>query len=76
MKSKTIIVALLSLSAVGCARSVLPETVSLSPADPLTGNRPALRLDVIGNYNHRIPVEPKPWRLQNDGQSPVKGDAS
>lgn len=69
--------ALSSALLVGCTsvppRDVLPEQ---SPTSANLGVRSSQNRDIIGNYNHRVPVSPRPWRALNDEQSPNKGGKS
>ncbi|MEI2302219.1 hypothetical protein [Ensifer sp. MJa1] len=70
------LVAALSLLASGCAATLPPDVIA-------SGNRAASQADVrplrytspVSGYTHRAPVDPKPWRNQNDAQAP-EGDAS
>ncbi|MEA1844770.1 MULTISPECIES: hypothetical protein [Agrobacterium] len=56
----------------GCA-STLPEVVaSTSNPDTASDIRTARYQNPIGEYTHRIPVDPKPWRDLNDAQAPKK----
>ncbi|ANL89092.1 MULTISPECIES: hypothetical protein [Rhizobium] len=59
----------------GCA-STLPPDVVASAAVEQPSARPAAYRSPISGYVVRQPVDPKPWRRQNDLQSPEKGDAS
>ncbi|MFN7024759.1 MAG: hypothetical protein ACK4QP_09605 [Pseudorhizobium sp.] len=57
----------------GCT-STLPEVVaSIGHPDSVTNIRPARYQNPIGEYTHRIPVDPKPWRGLNDAQAPKGG---
>lgn len=44
-------------------------------ANPSLGVTPLRYQTPVAGYSHRAPVDPKPWRNQNDAQAP-KGDAS
>lgn len=69
------LVAALPLFASGCA-STLPEVVaSTDYPDTVSDVRPVRYQNPIGGYNHRMPVDPKPWRGLNDAQAPKKGGA-
>jgi hypothetical protein len=70
------LVAAVPLVASGCATTLPPDVVatddfvlSASDAQQVHHHSP------VFNYTHRNPVGPKPWREQNDAQSP-RGDAS
>jgi hypothetical protein len=71
-----ILVAALPLFASGCAATSPPEVIAsgdlaATPADV----RPVHYHSPVTGYTHRVPVDPKPWRNQNDAQAP-EGDAS
>lgn len=60
------LVAAIPLAASGCA-STLPDVVATSGyADVVSDARPVPYRSPIGDYTHRMPVDPKPWREQND----------
>ncbi|MBY5807172.1 hypothetical protein ELI13_10315 [Rhizobium ruizarguesonis] len=62
---------------VGSCASTLPPDVVASPAAvEQPSARPAAYRSPISGYVTRQPVDPKPWRRQNDLQSPANGDAS
>ena len=69
---------LLGLFLSSCAQSVSPIDVIgyQSPADADTAIRDTHHHNIIGEYNHRDPVDPKSWRKLNDDQAPKKGDGS
>lgn len=60
----------------GCA-ATSPSEVSPhdNPADPSFGVAPLRYSSPVTGYSHREPVDPRPWRNQNDAQAP-QGDAS
>ena len=71
-----ILVAAVPLFASGCAATLPPEVIASSEvADSTAGVRPVTYSSPVSGYTHRIPVDPKPWRNQNDAQAP-EGDAS
>lgn len=70
------LVAALPLVASGCATTLPPDVIAsgnlaASPAEA----RPLRYISPVSGYTHRAPVDPKPWRNQNDAQAP-EGDAS
>lgn len=70
------LVAALPLIASGCAATLPPDVIAsgnlaASPA----AVRPVQYHSPVTGYTHRAPVDPKPWRNQNDAQAP-EGDAS
>ncbi|MBB3309333.1 hypothetical protein FHT78_001062 [Rhizobium sp. BK196] len=60
----------------GCASTLPPDVVASSAAIEQPSARPVGFRSPISGYVARQPVDPKPWRRQNDLQSPAKGDAS
>ena len=74
MKPMFLVVAL-PLMASGCA-STLPQVISSTGNPDTVSDVTLVRYQgTIGSYTARMPVDPKPWRNQNDAQAP-KGDAS
>lgn len=72
----TILVAALPLFASGCAATLPPDVIA--PGDLAASQaevRPLRYTSPVSGYTHRAPVDPKPWRNQNDAQAP-EGDAS
>jgi len=70
-----ILAGLLSAGLGGCMSTTPPEVLAYrDAADAHVGIRHTHPTNIIGNYNHRDPVEPRPWRKLNDEQSPVKGE--
>ncbi|AYM13388.1 hypothetical protein G6L58_18915 [Agrobacterium tumefaciens] len=61
----------------GCtATSSMNEAASYEDAaNPSLGVTSLRYQTPVTGYSHRAPVDPKPWRNQNDAQAP-KGDAS
>ncbi|EJL58512.1 MULTISPECIES: hypothetical protein [unclassified Rhizobium] len=59
----------------GCASTLPPDVVASSAAVEQPFARPAAYRSPIAGYVARQPVDPKPWRRQNDLQSPANGDA-
>jgi hypothetical protein len=45
----------------------------LTPANAHVGIRNIHYHNVIGDYSHREPVDPKPWRELNDALPPAMG---
>ncbi|RFB85072.1 hypothetical protein B5K08_26435 [Rhizobium leguminosarum bv. trifolii] len=66
----------LPLVAGGCASTLPPDVVAFPAAVEQPSVRHAAYRSPISGYVVRQPVDPKPWRRQNDLQSPEKGDAS
>jgi hypothetical protein len=66
----TLSMVVLPLFVSGCAATF--------PADVMPTRSPAMSFEAsrlhhhnpLGNYTHRVPVEPRPWRQQNDAQAP------
>ncbi|WP_117191577.1 hypothetical protein [Rhizobium terrae] len=65
------LVAALPLLVSGCA-STLPEVADLAGHPDSAYATPVAYQSPIGGYNHRVPVDPKPWRGLNDAQAPKK----
>lgn len=65
--------ALAACTTVGRPNDVMPDS---SPADPALGIRNTHHHTVLDGYTHRIAVDPKPWRQQNDSQAPGAGAGS
>ncbi|MFK0205698.1 hypothetical protein [Agrobacterium sp. NPDC090283] len=61
----------------GCtATSMMNDAASYDDAaNPTLGVAPPRYQTPVSGYTARMPVDPKPWRDQNDAQAP-KGDAS
>lgn len=68
-----------STALTGCTvlnENVTPPPITLSmksPVDAHTAIRDTHHHSVIGEYNHRDPVDPKPWRELNDSLPPALG---
>ncbi|MBY5720084.1 hypothetical protein HFO33_26440 [Rhizobium leguminosarum] len=60
----------------GCASTLPPDVVALPAAVDQPSAPPAAYRSPIAGYVARQPVDPKPWRRQNDLQSPMNGDGS
>lgn len=55
----------------GCAATSLDDLATYEDvADPATGAHPTRYATPVSGYTHRIPVDPNPWRKQNDAQAP------
>jgi len=75
MKPIFLVVALLLLAS-GCAATLPPEVIASGDlADLPVEVSPVHYHSPVTGYTHRVPVDPKPWRNQNDAQAP-EGDAS
>ena len=73
MNLKFLVVAM-PLLASGCATTLPPEvTASGDLAYSAADVRPVSYSSPVAGYTHRIPVDPKPWRRQNDAQAPDGG---
>lgn len=73
MKLKLLIAAL-PLTVSGCA-SALPDVVVISAhPDSVSDIHPEAFRSPLGGYTHRVPVNPKPWREQNDAQAKKGGE--
>ncbi|NKK64524.1 hypothetical protein [Rhizobium leguminosarum] len=66
----------LSLIVGGCASTLPPDVVALPTAVDQPSAPPTAYRSPIAGYVARQPVDPKPWRRQNDLQSPMNGDGS
>lgn len=73
-----LLAAAMPLALAGCASANGPADVMpvSSPVDAGTGIRSIHHHTVLDGYVHRVPVEPKPWRQQNDSQAPGAGAGS
>lgn len=67
-----IVAAAVPLALAGCAATTGPADVlpAASPVDPSLGIRNVHHHTVLDGYTHRVPVDPRPWRRQNDRQAP------
>ncbi|WP_082766448.1 hypothetical protein [Paramesorhizobium deserti] len=73
MKPMFLVVAV-PLFASGCAATLPPEVIASDDlADTPAEVRPVRYLSPVAGYTHRAPIDPKPWRRQNDAQSPEGG---
>ncbi|MDP2782333.1 hypothetical protein [Devosia sp.] len=65
------LVAAVPLIAGGCAATLPPEVIASGDLTATTATaRPIHYHSPVVDYTHRIPVDPKPWRNQNDAQAP------
>lgn len=70
------LVAAAPLLASGCAATLPPDvTASGYLSDYTAEGRPVSYASPVAGYTHRVPVDPRPWRDQNDAQA-RKGGAS
>lgn len=70
------IVVALPLLLGGCAATSIGEIATFDDAaNPALGVTAIRYSTPVTGYSHRVPVDPKPWRRQNDAQAP-QGDAS
>lgn len=73
MKNLTLAVLSSALLA-GCAQTSPVEVTSYrSPVDSQTEIKNTHFHGIIGEYNHREPVEPRSWRKLNEEQTPKNG---
>ncbi|MDK1389052.1 hypothetical protein QN224_26975 [Sinorhizobium sp. 8-89] len=64
----------LPLLASGCAATLPPDIIASGDlAASQAGVRPLRYTSPVSGYTHRVPVDPKRWRDQNDAQSPEGG---
>jgi hypothetical protein len=76
MKPPSIAMLAASLLAAGCAASALPDVAPLAdPADPTLGLSDLRYRPVVGDYQHRQPVDPQNWRKLNEDLSPARRGA-
>ncbi|MBN8954467.1 MULTISPECIES: hypothetical protein [unclassified Rhizobium] len=71
----SIIVVGLPLFVGGCASTFPPDVVASSDFEQTHSVVPLQFSSPVSGYVPRMPVDPRPWRQQNDQQSPAKGDA-
>lgn len=58
----------------GCASTSIGEIAAYDEtANPASGVTPIRYSTPVTGYSHRIPVDPMPWRRQNDAQAPQGG---
>ncbi|MGV1794036.1 MULTISPECIES: hypothetical protein [Rhizobium] len=72
----SIVVVGLPLLVGSCASTFPPDVVASSDIEQTRSVVPLQYTSPLSGYVPRKPVDPKPWRQQNDRQSPAKGDAS
>jgi hypothetical protein len=60
----------------GCASTLPPDVIACANAGQSLDVRPIHYRSSISGYLDRKPVDPKPWRKQNDAQSSSEGDGS
>ena len=75
---RCILAAAMPLALAGCAAAKGPVDVMpvTSPVDSGLGILNTHHHTVLDGYTHRVPVDPKPWRQQNDNQAPGAGAGS
>jgi hypothetical protein len=70
------IVVALPLLLGSCAATTIGDIATYDDAaNAAVGVTPIPYTTPITGYSHRVPVDPNPWRKQNDAQAP-QGDAS
>lgn len=67
---KFILVALLGLLSAACTVAPARPINAADPADPEAAVPPARYRSALGTYVSQRPVEPRPWREQNEGVAP------
>ncbi len=72
----SILVVGLPLIAGGCASTLPPDVIAPVDVGQAYSVRPLQYRSPVSGFVARQPVAPKPWRQQNEEQSPKKGDAS
>lgn len=60
----------------GCASTLPPDVIASPNAGQSRDVRPIQYRSSISDYVDRKPVDPKPWRKQNDAQSLSEGGGS
>lgn len=71
------VAAMVPLALAACQAIPVPEPLTgADPADQQSGIRDTGYRSVLGDYDHREPVDPKRWRDLNDKQAPGGGGAS
>jgi hypothetical protein len=56
----------------GCSATPAPILAQTDPADALAPVRPVAYRPVTAGYQSQRPVEPRPWREQNDRVAPSR----
>ncbi|WP_246806344.1 hypothetical protein [Rhizobium lusitanum] len=72
----SIVVVGLPLFVGGCASTFPPDVIASAGVEQTRSVTPVRYQSPVSGYVFRTPTDPKPWRRQNDQQSPMKGDAS
>lgn len=72
----SILVVGLPLLVGGCTSTLPPDVLASADVEKADITRTSPYQSPISGYVARRPVDPKPWRRQNELQSPLKGDAS
>ena len=69
---------LLSVLLTGCAQATYPVDIigQRAPSNDQAEIRNTHYHGIIGKYNHREPVDPRPWRKLNKEQTPKNGEGS
>jgi hypothetical protein len=69
---KLFVAAFAALALTGCAAAPPPLLVQGNPADAKSPVRPVAYRPVTAGYQSQRPVEPRPWRDQNDRVAPAR----
>jgi len=75
---RTLFAAAMPLVLAACTAAGRPADImpGNSPVSSVAGIRNTHHHTVLQGYTHRVPVDPKPWRQQNDSQAPGAGASS
>jgi hypothetical protein len=70
IRGAAVVAAAVAAALAGCSQT--PQRLTgPDPSDPRAPARPAAYRSVIGSYESQRPVEPSPWRDQNDRIAPA-----
>jgi hypothetical protein len=70
-RAPTLIAIALVVLLAGCSSSPAPQSAALDPADPAAPAAATAYRSTTGAYTSRRPVEPGPWRQQNERVAPT-----
>ncbi|WP_088937393.1 hypothetical protein [Rhizobium sp. N122] len=60
----------------GCSSTLPPDVIASTDVDQTYAARPVRYASPISGYTARQPVDPKPWRQQNNPATTPEGGAS
>lgn len=66
----TIAMVAIPLVVSGCASTTPPDVLASNTPVAISDVAPLRHQNPLGDYNHRLAVEPRPWRELNDAQAP------